>query len=134
MIFFAREKNHMSATMVIIYRLMILMDLAVGGFVFYRPLEPGELWVGILASILSVVCGVGLIMLLRGFKRGGYISLIASTAIALFFLTLGIIEEFGIQVMAEPHSEIIPAFLGLGIFHIITILIVLLGSRKEYLK
>lgn len=134
MIFFAREKSHMSGTMVIIYRLMILADLAMGGFMFYRPLDPSEFWVGILVSILPVVCGIGLILLLRGFKRGGYISLIASTVITLLFLTLGIIEEFGIRVMADPHSEIIPAFLGFGIFQIINILIVLLGSRKGYLK
>ncbi len=124
----------MSATMVIIFRLMILMDLLLGGVVFYRPFEQSELWVGIVASVLSVVCGVGLILLLRGFRRGGYISLIAGSVIALLFLVFGIIEEFGIQVMAESHSEIIPAFLGFGILHIITILIVLLGSRKADLK
>jgi len=129
-IFWAKDKDHMSGKTVIFFRLLILANLLLCGTIFLEPYAP--IWIMVLCSVISVVSLVGLIMLLRGYKRGGYIGGITSGLNVLFVVILGITEmNDGIYLQ---NVEILTNFLAVSIFNIIFILTIMLGSGKAFLK
>jgi hypothetical protein len=116
MIFFAKDKPHMSGYLVIAFYICGLVD-----FGFLASVKNSDL--SIIIQIILIVSAVlmlaGLILLLNAWKLGGIINIIFSCAYILGIM----LSSFEEKVMAL-----------LGVLNIIIALIVLLGSRKIYLK
>jgi hypothetical protein len=70
MIFFAKDKAHMSGYVVIMFYILILVDFAFGIGSFHANNEFTG-WSNTIFGISSFVCVAGLIILLNGYKIGG---------------------------------------------------------------
>ncbi|MDR0430596.1 MAG: hypothetical protein LBH58_09000 [Tannerellaceae bacterium] len=124
MIFFAKDKNHMSGFVVIMFYILILADIGMGASSF-QPDHEFTGWLNTTLGISSFVSAIGLIILLNGYKIGGYIALIG---IGLQFTSAALMPEtrFG-----DDKWEVL---IGYSLVHVISVFLVLFGSRNHYLK
>ena len=110
LLMFAEDRDHMSGFLVIMFYLLIFAD----GLFAFGMISSDEPTVGlIMLGIFSLICAVGLIILLKAYKIGGYIVLFGT----VFQVIIGVFTDF---------SPII----ALSVIKVICVLVVLFGSRK----
>lgn len=119
MLLFAKDKDHMSGYVVIMFYILIGLD-----FIYCVDLGKQAVnnWVDWFPAIDLFLCAIGLIILLNTWKIGGYIVFAGSVIL--------IICAF-IPNMSTTREVV---GLWLGIIHAILVSVVLFGSRNFYLK
>jgi len=117
---FARDRAHMSGYVVIMFYVLILADIGLGIGSFHVNNELTG-WLNTFFGISSLICATGLIILLNAYKIGGYIALIGN---AIQFTCGSFMPE---TIFKGDKWEGLILWM---LVHIVSILIVLWGSRR----
>ncbi len=125
MLIFAKDRPHMSGFIVLFFYMLILVDLAMC-FMCFNGDDDISNWLKITFGISSLICAIGLIILLNAVKIGGYIALITCVIQFLSAANTSITES----AFGEEKWEVL---IGLLIAHVLFVSIVLFGSRKHHL-
>ena len=123
---FAKDKDHMSGYVVMMFYVLIMLDFAAGGHIIGGATKESIDWFNLFLGISYLICSAGLIILLIGYKIGGLIVFIGSAIQPICGI---FIDTLSLPNGGNKWGLII----GMMILHIILVSVVLFGERKYYL-